>query len=151
MFSFAVVGRGLLAGHGFEGAQVMGPGLKTVMSSKSVNRLNAGADGSSKWGSGKPRRSRSSNVASSRWSAVSGPRRPPAADPVRAGAAEDDVDADHGVHPLWIIEPGELFVIPRGVEQCPVADEEARFLVVGPDVTSNAAGGKPDWSYSQAD
>ncbi len=46
--------------------------------------------------------------------------------------------------------PGDLFVIPRGVEHCPLAREEARFMLVGPDITSNAAGGKPDWSYSTA-
>jgi mannose-6-phosphate isomerase-like protein (cupin superfamily) len=46
--------------------------------------------------------------------------------------------------------PGELFVIPRGTEHCPIAHEEARFLLVGPEVTSNAAGGKPDWSYTSA-
>jgi quercetin dioxygenase-like cupin family protein len=46
------------------------------------------------------------------------------------------------------LEPGDLFVIPRGTEHCPVAHEEARFLLIGPEVTSNAAGGKPDWSYS---
>jgi mannose-6-phosphate isomerase-like protein (cupin superfamily) len=50
-----------------------------------------------------------------------------------------------------VLEPGELFVIPRGVEHCPVAEEEVRFLIIGPDVTSNAAGGKPEWSYAQAD
>ncbi len=50
-----------------------------------------------------------------------------------------------------VLEPGELFVIPRGVEHCPVAEEEVRFLLIGPDVTSNAAGGKPEWSYAQAD
>jgi quercetin dioxygenase-like cupin family protein len=44
--------------------------------------------------------------------------------------------------------PGDLFVIPRGVEHCPLAEEEARFLLVGPDVTSTAAGGKPDWSHA---
>jgi mannose-6-phosphate isomerase-like protein (cupin superfamily) len=44
--------------------------------------------------------------------------------------------------------PGELFVIPRGTEHCPLAQEEARFLLIGPEVTSNAAGGKPDWSYT---
>jgi mannose-6-phosphate isomerase-like protein (cupin superfamily) len=49
-----------------------------------------------------------------------------------------------------VLEPGELFVIPRGVEHCPVAEEEVRFLIIGPDVTSNAEGGKPDWSYSPA-
>ena len=46
--------------------------------------------------------------------------------------------------------PGDLFVIPRGTEHRPVAREEARFLLVGPEVTSNAAGGKPDWSYTSA-
>jgi hypothetical protein len=42
-----------------------------------------------------------------------------------------------------------LFVIPRGTEHCPIAPEEARFLLVGPEVTSNAEGGKPDWSYTR--
>jgi mannose-6-phosphate isomerase-like protein (cupin superfamily) len=46
--------------------------------------------------------------------------------------------------------PGDLLVIPRGTEHCPIAHEEARFLLVGPEVTSNAAGGKPDWSYTGA-
>lgn len=41
---------------------------------------------------------------------------------------------------------GDLFVIPRGVEHCPLATEEVRFLLVGPEVTSTAAGGKPTWS-----
>ncbi|PZA21104.1 cupin domain-containing protein [Modestobacter versicolor] len=41
---------------------------------------------------------------------------------------------------------GDLLVVPRGTEHCPVADEEVRFLLVGPDVTSTAAGGKPEWS-----
>ena len=44
--------------------------------------------------------------------------------------------------------PGDLFVIPRGTEHCPIAHEEARFLLVGPEVTSNTAGGKPAWSYA---
>ncbi len=46
------------------------------------------------------------------------------------------------------LEPGDLFVIPRGVEHCPLAQEEAHFLLIGPEVTSNAAGGKPAWSYT---
>ena len=45
-----------------------------------------------------------------------------------------------------VLEPGDLFVVPRGVEHCPLAEEEARFLLVGPEVTSTAAGGKPAWS-----
>jgi mannose-6-phosphate isomerase-like protein (cupin superfamily) len=44
--------------------------------------------------------------------------------------------------------PGDLLVIPRGTEHCPLAEQEAHFLLVGPEVTSNAAGGKPDWSYT---
>jgi mannose-6-phosphate isomerase-like protein (cupin superfamily) len=45
------------------------------------------------------------------------------------------------------LDAGDLFVVPRGVEHCPVADEEARFLIIGTAITSNAAGGKPDWSH----
>lgn len=48
------------------------------------------------------------------------------------------------------LEPGDLFVIPRSVEHCPLAEEEAHFLLVGPDVTSTAAGGKPAWSHVPA-
>ena len=46
------------------------------------------------------------------------------------------------------LEPGELLVVPRGVEHRPRADGDARFLIVGTEVTSNAAGGKPAWSRS---
>lgn len=44
------------------------------------------------------------------------------------------------------LSPGDLFVIPRGVEHCPLAQEETHFLIIGPSVTSTAAGGKPGWS-----
>jgi mannose-6-phosphate isomerase-like protein (cupin superfamily) len=33
--------------------------------------------------------------------------------------------------------PGELFVVPRGVEHCPKADEEAHVLLIEPRGTSN--------------
>jgi mannose-6-phosphate isomerase-like protein (cupin superfamily) len=33
--------------------------------------------------------------------------------------------------------PGELFVVPRGVEHCPVADEEAHVLLIEPTGTLN--------------
>jgi quercetin dioxygenase-like cupin family protein len=48
------------------------------------------------------------------------------------------------------LEPGDLFVVPRGTEHRTVADGEgeAHFLIMGPSLTSNAAGGKPEWSYS---
>ncbi len=43
---------------------------------------------------------------------------------------------------------GELLVVPRGVQHCPRADDVVHFVVVGPDVTSNDSGGKPEWSYA---
>ena len=46
-----------------------------------------------------------------------------------------------------LLRAGDLFVIPRGIEHCPRADQEARFLLVGPAITSTAAGGKPAWSH----
>lgn len=46
-----------------------------------------------------------------------------------------------------VLRAGDLFVVPRGVEHCPVSDSEARFIILGTTVTSTAAGGKPGWSY----
>jgi mannose-6-phosphate isomerase-like protein (cupin superfamily) len=42
-----------------------------------------------------------------------------------------------------VLEPGELFVVPRGVEHCPEADEETHVLLIEPDGTPNTgdAGG----------
>jgi mannose-6-phosphate isomerase-like protein (cupin superfamily) len=42
---------------------------------------------------------------------------------------------------------GELLIVPRGIEHRPRADAEVQLLVVGTAITSNVAGGKPDWSY----
>jgi mannose-6-phosphate isomerase-like protein (cupin superfamily) len=41
------------------------------------------------------------------------------------------------------LDPGELFVVPRGVEHCPKADEETQVLVIEPKDTVNTgdAGG----------
>ena len=44
------------------------------------------------------------------------------------------------------LSAGDLFIVPRGVEHCPHAEEEVHLLLVGPSVTSTAEGGKPDWS-----
>lgn len=46
-----------------------------------------------------------------------------------------------------ILREGEMFVVPKGVEHAPKADEDVELLVVGTDITSNKEGGKPDWSY----
>jgi mannose-6-phosphate isomerase-like protein (cupin superfamily) len=42
-----------------------------------------------------------------------------------------------------VLEPGELFVVPRGVEHCPKADEETHVLLIEPRGTVNTgdAGG----------
>ncbi|MGW0737606.1 cupin domain-containing protein [Streptomyces sp. NPDC002851] len=42
-----------------------------------------------------------------------------------------------------VLGPGELFVVPRGVEHCPVADEETAILLLEPEGTLNTgdAGG----------
>ncbi|MET7719065.1 cupin domain-containing protein [Streptomyces sp. NPDC005407] len=39
-----------------------------------------------------------------------------------------------------VLEPGELFVVPRGVEHCPVADEETAILLFEPAGTINTGG-----------
>jgi len=43
-----------------------------------------------------------------------------------------------------VLEPGELFVVPRGVEHCPKADEETHVLLIEPRDTVNTgdAGGE---------
>ena len=35
------------------------------------------------------------------------------------------------------LEPDELFVVPRGIEHCPIADEEAHLLLIEPTGTPN--------------
>jgi len=42
------------------------------------------------------------------------------------------------------LDPGELFVVPRGVEHCPDAAEETEVLLIEPDGTVNTgdAGGE---------
>jgi mannose-6-phosphate isomerase-like protein (cupin superfamily) len=47
-----------------------------------------------------------------------------------------------------VLEPGDVFIVPKGVEHCPVAPDEARFLILGTSITSTKAGGKPDWSFT---
>jgi mannose-6-phosphate isomerase-like protein (cupin superfamily) len=36
-----------------------------------------------------------------------------------------------------VLRPGELFVVPRGVRHCPVADEETRVVLLEPRETLN--------------
>lgn len=39
--------------------------------------------------------------------------------------------------------PNEMFVVPKGVEHCPISHGESSFLIMGMNITSNAAGGRP--------
>lgn len=49
------------------------------------------------------------------------------------------------------LEPGEFAVIPRGVEHCPVAEEEAHVLLLEPKTTVNTGSAsnertvEPEW------
>jgi len=43
-----------------------------------------------------------------------------------------------------ILNPGDIFVVSKGVEHRPVAKHEVEFLIVGSDITSTAEGGKPN-------
>ena len=36
-----------------------------------------------------------------------------------------------------VLGPGELFVVPRGIEHCPVAEEETHLLLIAPAGTPN--------------
>jgi mannose-6-phosphate isomerase-like protein (cupin superfamily) len=36
-----------------------------------------------------------------------------------------------------VLDPGELFIVPRGVEHCPRADRETQLLLIEPRGTSN--------------
>jgi mannose-6-phosphate isomerase-like protein (cupin superfamily) len=42
------------------------------------------------------------------------------------------------------LKVGDIFVVPQGVEQRPVAEGEVEFLIVGLSVTSTKEGGKPN-------
>ncbi len=42
------------------------------------------------------------------------------------------------------LREGDILTVPKGIEHRPVADEEVKFLVVGLNITSNKAGGKPN-------
>lgn len=38
----------------------------------------------------------------------------------------------------------EIFIVPKGIEHRPIAEEEVEFLIVGLNITSTEAGGKPN-------
>ena len=42
------------------------------------------------------------------------------------------------------LHENDMFIVPKGMEHCPKAQDEVQFLIVGLNITSNAAGGKPN-------
>ena len=48
----------------------------------------------------------------------------------------DDVTAGSPNQSVWI-EEGEMIIVPRGVEHCPVAEEECHVLLFEPVATLN--------------
>lgn len=42
------------------------------------------------------------------------------------------------------LDQDDMFIVPRGVEHCPRAEAEVAFMIVGLNITSTAAGGKPN-------
>ena len=46
-----------------------------------------------------------------------------------------------------VLGPGELFVVPKGVEHCPVAEEEVHLLLIEPAGTPNT--GNPETAASR--
>jgi mannose-6-phosphate isomerase-like protein (cupin superfamily) len=45
-------------------------------------------------------------------------------------------DESNSYQSIWI-EPGEMIIVPRGVEHCPVAEEECDVLLFEPASTLN--------------
>ena len=42
-----------------------------------------------------------------------------------------------------------MFIVPRGVEHRPDAgDGDVHLLIIGPEISSTAEGGKPAWSHT---
>ena len=50
-------------------------------------------------------------------------------------------------HENIILQEGEMFIVPKGVEHAPKAKNDVELLVMGINITSNKEGGKPEWSY----
>ena len=55
---------------------------------------------------------------------------------VRGRFRMDYRDEDNSKQEIWI-EEGEMIIVPRGVEHCPVAEEECEVLLFEPQTTLN--------------
>jgi len=49
-----------------------------------------------------------------------------------------------------VLEPGEIFVVPKGVEHCPRCDQETHVLLIEPRGTPNTGDGSGDRAAPRA-
>ena len=51
---------------------------------------------------------------------------------------------------VWL-EPGEMLIIPKGVEHCPVAEEEVHIMLLEPKATRNTGNTTGDLTVNKND
>jgi mannose-6-phosphate isomerase-like protein (cupin superfamily) len=59
-------------------------------------------------------------------------------------------DASNSDQSIWI-EPGEMIIVPRGVEHCPVAEEECEVLLFEPASTLNTGNTENEFTRKTLD
>lgn len=47
------------------------------------------------------------------------------------------------------LTPGEMYVVPKGVEHCPIADEETHFMMIEPASTAHTGDTESDITVAQ--
>ena len=62
-----------------------------------------------------------------------------------------DYQDDEGTARETWIETGEMIVVPRGMEHCPVADEECEVLLFEPATTLNTGNVENDFTKKKLD
>jgi mannose-6-phosphate isomerase-like protein (cupin superfamily) len=69
---------------------------------------------------------------------------------VRGRFRMDYRDESNSDQTIWI-EPGEMIIVPRGVEHCPVADEECEVLLFEPASTLNTGNTENEFTRKTLD
>jgi mannose-6-phosphate isomerase-like protein (cupin superfamily) len=59
-------------------------------------------------------------------------------------------DESNSYQSIWI-EPGEMIIVPRGVEHCPVAEEECEVLLFEPASTLNTGNTENEFTRKTLD
>lgn len=47
------------------------------------------------------------------------------------------------------LNPGEMYVVPKGVEHCPIADQETHFMMIEPTSTAHTGETESDVTVAQ--